>query len=129
LEEALVMAHHNGDASYLAELYRIKGELVLKQSNGHGLSTATASGKVSIDADLSIAAQAEACFDRAIKIAQLQKSKSWELRASISLARLYQTQGKREEARTLLSRIYDWFTEGFDTNHMREAKALLDELS
>jgi predicted ATPase len=78
---------------------------------------------------LSIVAQAEACFDRAIKIAQLQKSKSWELRASISLARLYQTQGKREEARTLLSRIYDWFTEGFDTNHMREAKALLDELS
>jgi predicted ATPase len=64
-----------------------------------------------------------------MEIAQQQQAKSWELRAVMSLARLYQNQGKQEEARTLLTQIYLWFTEGFDTKDLREAKALLDELS
>ncbi len=68
-------------------------------------------------------------FNKAIEIAQSQQAKSWELRASVSLARLWQSQGKNEEALTMLSEIYDWFTEGFDTHDLIEAKALLDELA
>ena len=73
--------------------------------------------------------QAKDCFDQSIKIAQQQKAKAWELRAVMSLARLYQKQGNEEEARGLLAQIYNSFTEGFDTIDLREAKALLDELS
>lgn len=74
-------------------------------------------------------AQAEACFNQSLKIAQHQNAKSWELRAAMSLARLYQNQGKQEEARGLLAQIYEKFTEGFETMDLRNAKALLDELS
>jgi predicted ATPase len=72
--------------------------------------------------------EAEGYFFKAIDIAQRQQAKSWELRASTSLARLWQQQGKRAEAHTLLSEVYNWFTEGFDTKDLQEAKALLEEL-
>jgi predicted ATPase len=74
-------------------------------------------------------AEAEACFDRAIEFARQQRAKSWELRATVSLCRLLQKQGKQEKARPLLRESYGWFTEGFDTPDLIEAKALLDELS
>ena len=74
-------------------------------------------------------AAAEACFLKAIDIARQQQAKSLELRAATSLARLWQQQGKRAEAHHLLSEIYNWFTEGFDTKDLQEAKVLLDELS
>jgi predicted ATPase len=73
-------------------------------------------------------AEARSCFDRAIEIARKQSAKSWELRATTSLARLLSNQGKRDEARAMLSEIYGWFTEGFDTADLKDAKALLEEL-
>ena len=74
-------------------------------------------------------ADAEACFHKAIEVAQRQQAKSLELRATTSLARLWQQQGKKDEAHKLLSEIYNWFTEGFDTKDLQEAKALLEELA
>jgi predicted ATPase len=74
------------------------------------------------------AAKAEAHFERAITIARGQMAKSWELRAAMSLTRLWRDQGERQQARDLLAPIYGWFTEGFDTPDLKEAKALLDEL-
>jgi predicted ATPase len=74
------------------------------------------------------AAKAQAHFERALAVARAQQAKSWELRAAMSLARLWRDQGKRDEARDLLAPVYDWFTEGFDTLDLKEAKALLDEL-
>jgi predicted ATPase len=71
----------------------------------------------------------EGCFWRAIEIARQQQAKSLELRATVSLTRLWQQQGRRQEARTLLAEIYGWFTEGFDTKDLQEAKALLTELA
>jgi predicted ATPase len=73
--------------------------------------------------------QAEACFDQALDVARHQQAKSLELRAAMSLSRLWQRQGRRDEARKLLEPIYGWFTEGFDTADLQEAKALLEELS
>jgi predicted ATPase len=72
--------------------------------------------------------EAEACFQQALALARHQQAKSWELRAAMSLARLGQRQGKQAEARALLAPIYGWFTEGFDTPDLQEAKALLEEL-
>jgi predicted ATPase len=74
------------------------------------------------------AAEAEACFQQALDIARRQQAKSLELRAAMSLARLWQRQGKRAAAHALLAPIYGWFTEGFDTADLQEAKALLDAL-
>jgi predicted ATPase len=93
-----------------AEVHRIAGEIALK-------SPAPDSEK------------AEKYFDRARTVARDQQAKSWELRASMSMARLWRDQGKREEARELLAPVYGWFTEGFDTLDLKEAKALLDELA
>ena len=76
-----------------------------------------------------VQAEAEACFQQAIAVAQQQSAKSWELRAATSLARLWQQQGKQAEAYQLLAPVYDWFTEGFDTADLQDAKTLLDELS
>ena len=73
--------------------------------------------------------EAEECFHQAIAIARRQSAKSWELRAATSLARLWQQQGKKKEARQMLAEIYGWFTEGFDTKELKEAKALLEELA
>jgi predicted ATPase len=75
------------------------------------------------------AAKAEAYFESGLKIARQQQAKSWELRAAMSMARLWRDQGKRHEARELLAPIYGWFTEGFDTRNLKEAKALLDDLA
>jgi predicted ATPase len=74
------------------------------------------------------ATKAEAYFERALAVARAQQAKSWELRAAMSMARLLRDQGKRDEARELLAPVYGWFTEGFDTLDLKEAKALLDGL-
>jgi len=114
LAEALAVVDKTGERRYEAELYRLKGELTLQQSNVQDLAFR---GK-----------EVEECFYKAIEIASKQQAKSWELRASTSLSRLWQQQGKQQEAHHLLSAIYGWFTEGFDTKDLQEAKALLDEL-
>ena len=75
------------------------------------------------------AAKAEGCFERALAVARQQHTKSWELRAAMSLARLKRHQGKVQQARELLAPVYGWFTEGFDTRDLKEAKALLEELA
>ena len=93
-----------------AEVHRIAGEIALK-------SLAPGPEK------------AEAYFARALAVARQQQAKSWELRAAMSIARLWRDQGNRDEARDLLAPVYGWFTEGFDTLDLKEAKALLDELS
>jgi predicted ATPase len=74
------------------------------------------------------AAKAEAHFERALAVARAQQAKSWELRAAMSMARLWRDQGKRDEARELLAPVYGWFTEGFDTLDLKKARTLLDEL-
>ena len=109
LVEALAIVDNTGERYWEAELHRRKGELVLIQQ---GL-------KVEV---------AEECFRQALDIARRQQAKSLELRSAMSLSRLWQQQGKQEEAHQLLSETYGWFTEGFDTADLKEAKALLEEL-
>jgi predicted ATPase len=109
LAEALALVDKTGERYYEAELYRLKGELTLTQSSSQK--------------------EAEECFWKAIEIARQQQAKSWELRASTSLACLWQQQGKKNEAHHLLAEIYGWFTEGFDTKDLQEAKALLESLT
>jgi predicted ATPase len=109
LTEALTLTDTTGEHWYEPELYRLKGELLLQQSSDHQ-------------------AEAESCFAQAIAIAQNQHAKSLELRTATSLARLWQSQNKHQEAYDLLAPIYGWFTEGFDTADLKDAKALLDEL-
>jgi len=116
--EALAVVDKTGERCDETELYRLKGEL-LQQAE-----IKQAKGKMS-DAH----SEAEACFLKAIDIARKQQAKSLELRAAMSLARLWQQQGKRAEARQMLAEIYAWFTEGFDTKDLQEAKALLEELT
>lgn len=127
LEEAVAAADSTGERCYEAELHRLKGELWLMQS-GQGSSPTAKARKTVVKAAPSAVTNAERCFDQSIKIAQRQSAKSLELRAVMSLARLYQKQGRLQEGRRLLSQVYDKFTEGFDTLDLREAKALLDEL-
>jgi class 3 adenylate cyclase/predicted ATPase len=110
LTEALSLVGKNGDRFYEAELHRLKGELLLQQS-------------------LDNTAEAESSFHQAIAIAQHQQAKSWKLRAAMSLSRLWQSQGKRPEAQQSLDEVYGWFTEGFDTADLQEAKVLLEELA
>ena len=95
---------------YEAEVNRIAGEIALKSATPQ-------------------LEKAEAYLDRALAVARQQQAKSWELRAAMSMARLWRGQGKRDEARELLAPVYGWFTEGFDTLDLKEAKALLGELS
>jgi predicted ATPase len=90
-------------------MYRLKGELLLQQNAANQV-------------------EAESCFQHALDIARNQQAKSFELRAATSLARLWQQQGKRQEAYDLLAPVYHWFTEGFDTADLQDAKALLDAL-
>jgi predicted ATPase len=85
-------------------------------------------GEIALKSPEKNIAKAEASFKRAISVARQQQAKSWELRAAMSMARLCRDQGKRDEARELLAPVYGWFTEGFDTLDLKEAKALLDEL-
>ena len=109
LAEALAVADDKGERRWDAELYRLKGEVLLARSVEHD-------------------AEAETCFRQALDIARQQQAKSWELRATMSLSRLWQRQGKRDAARQLLANVYGWFTEGFETADLWEAKALLEEL-
>ena len=113
LAEALAAVNRSEERMYEAELWRLRGELTLQAS---------------AQSTESRAQEAEGYFLKAIDIARQQQAKSWELRASTSLARLWQQQDKREDARQLLAEIYGWFTEGFDTKDLQEAKALLEEL-
>jgi DNA-binding winged helix-turn-helix (wHTH) protein/predicted ATPase len=129
VERALAVVHRNGECYYQAELYRLKGELLLRQSAGRGVSQAAVGRKTVAEAEPRAFANAERFFCQSIEIAQRQGAKSLELRAVMSLARLYQKQSKQQQARGLLAQIYDRFTEGFDTVDLREAKTLLDELA
>jgi len=108
LNEALEIVNRTEERYCEAEVYRLKGELLVRQGLFH---------------------DAETCFHKAIGVAREQGSKSFELRAVTSLARLRQTQAKREEAREMLAEIYNWFTEGLNTADLKEARALLDQLA
>jgi predicted ATPase len=110
LAEALATVAQSAVRWWEAELYRLKGELLLQDPGGHP-------------------GEADACFRRALDIARRQEAKSSELRAAMSLSRLWQHEGKRDESRELLATIYGWFTEGFDTTDLQEAKALLEALA
>jgi predicted ATPase len=112
--EALAHAPAHGEHLCEAELYRLQGTLTL-HSRVQGLQ--------------STVEEAEECFLRAIEIARQQRAKALELRAAVSLARLWQQQGKQAEARALLAPLYGWFTEGFDTADLQDAKALLEALA
>jgi class 3 adenylate cyclase/predicted ATPase len=115
ITEALTLVQKNAEHFYAAELYRLKGELLLLAQAGdeHGARGHRIT-------------EAEACFQQALDVARNQHAKSLELRASLSLSRLWRTQGRQEEARYLLAGIYSWFTEGFDTPDLQEAQALLE---
>jgi class 3 adenylate cyclase/predicted ATPase len=146
LTEALAAADENESRFYEAETHRLKGELLLKRqaerSGAERTGEATRSEQRSLrradkkssprgapridDANI---VEAQTCFERAIEVARKQSAKSFELRATFSLARLLASQGRRDEARTMLADIYGWFTEGFDTADLKDAKALLAELS
>ena len=108
MNEALTQVDQTGEAWNAAELHRLKGELLLDQPRG--------------------AEHAEACMRHALDIARAQGTRALELRASVSLGRLWQKQGKRAQARELVAEIHSWFTEGFDTKDLKEAGALLEEL-
>jgi predicted ATPase len=107
--EAIVLVERTNERWWEAEVNRIAGEIALMSP--------------ALDA-----ARAQEYFERALAVARQQQAKSWELRAAMSMARLWRDQGKRE-ARELLAPVYSWFTEGFDTRDLKEAKALLDELA
>ena len=108
--EAMTTLETSGERWCEAEVNRIAGEIAL----------------MSPERDT---ARAEAYFERALAVARSQQAKSWELRAATSMARLWRDQEKRDEARELLAPVYGWFTEGFDTLDLKQAKALLDELA
>jgi len=109
LAEARVVMDRTGERWWAAEVYRLQGELLLQQTGADER-------------------QAENCFRHALDVARGQEAKSLELRVARSLSRLWQQQGKREAAHDLLAPIYGWFTEGFDTADLKEAKVLLEEL-
>jgi predicted ATPase len=111
LAEALGRVESTSEDWIEPELHRLKGEILLRQPAAEAAS------------------EAEACFRRSLDIARKQSAKSWELRAATSLARLWRDRGRRAEAYDLLAPVYGWFTEGFDTADLQDAKALLDALA
>ena len=115
MEQAITEVQRGGEQYYEAELYRVKGELILMDAGKKDRNEAEK--------------KAEECFYQSITIAKRQKAKSFELRTSVSLCRLLQKQSKKKEARQLLTKIYNWFTEGFETRDLIEAKTLLKELN
>jgi predicted ATPase len=110
IDEAKAVIERTKETWFEANVHRLAGEVALMPSQP----------------DM---AKAEAYFERALEVARQQQAKSWELRAAMSMARLWRDQGKRTEARDLLAPVYGWFTEGFDTRDLKEAKALLEELA
>lgn len=128
LAEALTVANLTGERFYEAELHRLKGELLLMQATGEK-DRLSAEALRTRSAERPAISAAETCFLRAIDIARQQDAKSWELRAVMSLHRLRRKQGKPKESQQLLREIFDWFTEGFDTVDLREARALLEDSS
>jgi predicted ATPase len=133
--EALAAVDRTEERFYEAELYRLKGTLTLQSqiSLKQVSDKSQASQNKSEDTDPrplvpDPQSEAEACFLKAIEIARRQQAKSLELRAVMSLGRLWQQQGKKAEARKMLAEIYGWFTEGFNTKDLQEAKALLEGL-
>jgi len=106
--EALSLVERRDERWWEADIYRVKGDLLLESGGS---------------------SEAETSFNRAIEIARRESAKSLELRATTSLARLLDKQGRRDEARRMLGEIYGWFTEGFDTADLKDAKALIDALS
>src|SRR4029077_14864154 len=110
ISEALIAVQTTNESWYEADIHRIAGEIAL----------------CSPEPDV---AKAEAHFERALAVARQQQAKSWELRASMSLARLWRDQGKVQQVRELLAPVYGWFTEGFDTRDLKDAKKLLGELA
>jgi predicted ATPase len=115
ITEALTLKEQSGEEFYTAELYRVQGELTQQMAGAAPQVT----GRLP---------SPEACFSQALAIARQQQARSLELRAAMSLARLWQRQGKRAAAQQLLAPIYGWFTEGFDTADLQEARALLEVL-
>ncbi len=107
---AVAQAEQQGQHYYDAELHRLRAEILL-------------------ELDRNAVEEAEALFGRSLEIARRQEAKSFELRTATSLARLWHRQSKGAAARNLLAPVYDWFTEGFDTQDLKDAKALLDELT
>jgi predicted ATPase len=128
LAEALETVARTSEGLQEAELYRLKGQLALQKLSAVS-SQLSVPNPQPLTPSTQAEAEAEACFLKAIEIARKQQAKSWELRASVSLARLWQQQGKTREAHQMLSEIYGWFTEGFDTKDLQEAKMLLEELA
>ena len=110
VDEAMKTVELTQERMFEAEINRVAGEITLKAPKPD-------------------AAKAQVYFDRALGVARQEQAKSWELRASMSLARLWRDQGKVQQARELLAPVYGWFTEGFDTRDLKEAKALLEELA
>jgi predicted ATPase len=110
LAEALVVLERTNERRREAEILRLRGGLLLLLRGQHGV-------------------EAELCFERALAVADKQSARMWKLRAAAGLARLRAERGRRREAHELLAGVYDWFTEGFDTPYLKDAKALLDELS
>ena len=125
LAEALAAVDKTWERRWEAELHRLKGELTLQKLISSSRFSVTEPRPLMLDTQ----GEAEACFLKAIEIACKQQAKSLELRATTSLARLLAKQGRRDEAHAMLAEIYGWFTEGFDTADLKDAKALLDELS
>ena len=143
LAEALAMVDKNGERLYEAELYRLHGELTLPSRVQSQVGSKKAKAVQSSRPQSLIAQEAEECFLKAIEIAQRQQAKSLELRAVMSLVRLRQQQAAQhvscttqheahtrlDAAHNMLAEIYNWFTEGFDTKDLQEAKALLEKLT
>jgi len=127
LAEALALVDRTGERYHEAELYRLKGELTLQQFQVSGFKFQVEEGLESSVQRLE--SEAEEYFLKAIEIARKQQAKSLELRTVMSLSRLWQIQGKKDKARHLLAEVYGWFTEGFDTKDLQEARALLEELN
>ena len=129
IAEALAVTNETGVRHYEAEMYRLKGALTLqsKASLGH-VQDKSKHVRSHQPPPPDPQGEAEACFLKAIEIARLQQARSWELRATMSLARMWQQQGKKQQAHKMLADIYGWFTEGFDTADLKEAKELLEDL-
>jgi predicted ATPase len=127
LAEALTQVDKTGERVSEAELYRLKGELTLQKFQVSGFKFQVEEGLESSVQRLE--SEAEEYFLQAVEIARKQQAKSLELRVVMSVSRLWQRQGKKKEAHQMLAEVYGWFTEGFDTKDLREAKALLEELN